>query len=86
MREMAKYPQEFEQLLVHTGQHYDDNMSKVFFEDLKLPQPNIYLGVGRGALRQAQNKRSRRKGIGLTYPWIEAQVEKLRIANCGLLI
>jgi len=31
MREMAKYPQEFEQLLVHTGQHYDDNMSKVFF-------------------------------------------------------
>jgi UDP-N-acetylglucosamine 2-epimerase (non-hydrolysing) len=46
MREMAKYPQEFEQLLVHTGQHYDDNMSKVFFEELELPQPDIYLGVG----------------------------------------
>ena len=56
MREMAKYPQEFEQLLVHTGQHYDDNMSKVFFEHLELPQPDIYLGVGRGTLRQAQNK------------------------------
>ncbi len=37
MREMAKHPQEFEQLLVHTGQHYGNgtllhNMSKVFFE------------------------------------------------------
>ncbi|MBN2471759.1 MAG: UDP-N-acetylglucosamine 2-epimerase (non-hydrolyzing) [Anaerolineae bacterium] len=36
----------FEQVLVHTGQHYDDNMSQVFFEDLGLPQPDIYLGVG----------------------------------------
>ena len=34
-REMAKYPQEFKQLLVHTGQHYDDNMSQVFFEHLE---------------------------------------------------
>lgn len=49
MREMAKYPQEFEQLLVHTGQHYNDNMSKVFFEELELPQPDIYLGVGSGS-------------------------------------
>ena len=51
-REVAKYPQEFEQLLVHTGQHYDDNMSKVFFEDLELPQPDIYLGVGSGSHAQ----------------------------------
>ena len=49
---MAKYPQEFEQLLVHTGQHYDDNMSKVFFEELELPQPDIYLGVGSGSHAQ----------------------------------
>ena len=34
------------QLLVHTGQHYDTNMSQIFFEELGLPVPDIYLGVG----------------------------------------
>ncbi|MGK9477960.1 non-hydrolyzing UDP-N-acetylglucosamine 2-epimerase [Melioribacter sp. OK-6-Me] len=39
----------FEHILVHTGQHYDENMSKVFFEDLELPEPDYYLGVGGGS-------------------------------------
>ena len=34
--------------IIHTGQHYDANMSKVFFEDLELPQPSVYLGIGSG--------------------------------------
>ncbi|OHB71662.1 MAG: UDP-N-acetylglucosamine 2-epimerase [Planctomycetes bacterium RBG_16_43_13] len=37
-----------ESLLVHTGQHYDYEMSKVFFKDLDLPEPEIYLEIGSG--------------------------------------
>ncbi len=36
-------------ILLHTGQHYDVNMSQVFFDELGLPQPDIYLGIGSGS-------------------------------------
>jgi UDP-N-acetylglucosamine 2-epimerase (non-hydrolysing) len=39
---------EFDQTLVHTGQHYDQRMSAIFFSDLGLPEPDVNLGVGSG--------------------------------------
>ena len=44
-RVMSTY-ENIETVLVHTGQHYDKRMSKLFFDDLQMPQPDIYLNVG----------------------------------------
>lgn len=43
---MKRREREFAPLLVHTGQHYDADMSDAFFRDLDLPAPDIHLGVG----------------------------------------
>ena len=40
--------EDFEPVLIHTGQHYDANMSDAFFADLGLPEPHHHLGVGSG--------------------------------------
>src|SRR4051794_9069232 len=42
--------EQHEELLVHTGQHYDDELSRIFFEELGIPAPDRQLGVGSGSL------------------------------------
>ena len=40
---------EFQEVLVHTGQHYDRNMSDVFFEEMDIPKPDYNLGISGGS-------------------------------------
>ena len=44
-REIKKY-NNIEEIIVHTGQHYDANMSNIFFEEMQIPRPNYFLGIG----------------------------------------
>jgi UDP-N-acetylglucosamine 2-epimerase (non-hydrolysing) len=46
---MSALSGQFDQTLVHTGQHYDQRMSEVFFSELGLPEPDVNLGVGSGS-------------------------------------
>jgi len=48
MREMIRRP-EIDAVLVHTGQHYDDNLSDVFFRQMEIPAPHVNLEVGSGS-------------------------------------
>ncbi len=49
MKKLQEYPQRFNTLLIHTGQHYDLKLSKLFFDQLKMPEPDMNLGVGSGS-------------------------------------
>ena len=57
-----------EEVLVHSGQHYDDALSAVFFEELELPRPDHMLGVGSGS-HAAQTAAV----MARLEPWVEAE-------------
>ena len=45
-RELRK---DHDEIIIHTGQHYDYEMNKVFFDELNIPEPDYHLGVGSGS-------------------------------------
>ena len=49
---LARRPDDFEQVVVHTGQHYDHSMSQVFLDELGVGEPDHYLDVGSGSHSQ----------------------------------
>ena len=83
MREFQKNDR-FEAQLIHTGQHYDEKLSQLFFDDLKMHAPNVYLGVGSGSHAQQTAKIMMENGIylvGTTF-----SVRALHIVEFGILL
>ncbi|KAA3632770.1 MAG: UDP-N-acetylglucosamine 2-epimerase (non-hydrolyzing), partial [Calditrichaeota bacterium] len=56
MRELLANKDSFDTKLLHTGQHYDHALSQLFFDELKMPKPDIYLGVGSGSHAEQTGK------------------------------
>jgi UDP-N-acetylglucosamine 2-epimerase (non-hydrolysing) len=48
LREMQRHPQ-IDAILIHTGQHYDEKLSDIFFRQMGIPAPHVNLGVGSGS-------------------------------------
>jgi UDP-GlcNAc3NAcA epimerase len=67
IQDLNKRERPIQEILIHTGQHYDYLMDRVFFEELKLPKPNYHLGVGSG---------SHAKQTGLMLERIESVLQK----------
>ncbi len=44
-----QFSQQLQEVIVHTGQHYDENMSEVFFSEMEIPEPNYNLNIGSGS-------------------------------------
>ena len=52
VQQLQQQPARFTSLIVHTGQHYDEKLSKVFFDELNMPKPDVNLNVGSGSQAQ----------------------------------
>lgn len=87
MRAYRRHPQ-IEPLLVHTGQHYDDNMSDLFFRQLDIPRPDLNLEVGSGShARQTAEIMTRFEQVALEHKpdWVVVVGDVNSTIACGLV-
>jgi len=71
-REISKHP-EIQEIIVHTGQHYDSNMSDIFFNEMKIPKPNFFLGIGgksHGAMTGQMIEKIEEVALKQKYDWV----------------
>jgi UDP-N-acetylglucosamine 2-epimerase (non-hydrolysing) len=87
MRAYRAYPQ-LTALVVHTGQHYDNNMSELFFKQLQIPEPDLNLGVGSGSHAvQTAEIMKRFEPVVLEYKpdWVVVVGDVNSTIACGLV-
>ena len=87
MRAMHFHPNDFEQILVHTGQHSDPMMSRVFLEDLNMPAPDEFLNVRSGSRTQqtADIMRAFERVLDKHKPdWVVVSGDVTSTLACGL--
>jgi UDP-N-acetylglucosamine 2-epimerase (non-hydrolysing) len=88
LRSFRKRPDRFQPILVHTGQHYDEAMSDVFFEELGIPRPDRHLGVGSGshAVQTARIMEAFEPLLALERPdWVVVVGDVNSTAGCALV-
>ena len=88
MHAMAHEPDQFTQILMHTDQHYDANMSQVFFDELELPRPDVNLEVGSSShAQQTAQVMLRFEPVLLEYKpdWVIGPGDVNSTAACALV-
>ena len=76
-RELAALDPSLELVLLHTGQHYDDAMSDVFFRELGMPRPDEFLGVGPGT----HGEQTAKALVGIERVLIEREIDLCVVAG-----
>ena len=76
-RELAALDPSLELVLLHTGQHYDDAMSDVFFRELGMPRPDEFLGVGPGT----HGEQTAKALIGIERVLIDREIDLCVVAG-----
>ncbi len=65
--------------VIHTGQHYDYNMSKIFFEQLDLGEPDFFLGAGGGAGCDSDARQTGKMMVALERLFLEKKIETIAV-------